>query len=220
MGDEGRFVHHELRTTDPKAAGRFYGELLGWQVIEHPFGVTFRAGDWAVAGASPVKPGIPPHWTGFVKVGDVDAVAKAAEDAGGIVTAPPMDVPALGRLSVVLDAQRAVVGFVSEGRVPSGGTVPYFGWNELHTPDVPGAAAFYRATAGWEQRAGTFLDADGGAVAKIRATAPGPPAYWLPYLSVGEVAPVVARAVELGATVDADGLIRDPQGAVVALRER
>jgi predicted enzyme related to lactoylglutathione lyase len=209
------FVHYELRTTDPAAAARFYGALLGWQAVTYPGGAAFRAGEATLGGASRTNPGVPPHWTGFIKVADVDAAAGAAAGAGGIVTASPVDIPGFGRLSVALDPQRAVVGFVDAGDPPSGVPAPYLGGNDLHTPDVDEAAAFYRATVGWTRDGARFVDADGVAVAGIRPGATA--AAWLPYLIVDAVEPLAARAAELGGAVDG-AVLRDPQGAVLALR--
>jgi predicted enzyme related to lactoylglutathione lyase len=152
------FVHYELRTTDPGAAARFYGDLLGWEVVTYPGGAAFRSGDVALGGASRTNPGVPPHWTGFIRVSDVDGAASAAASAGGTVTAPPVDIPGFGRLAVVLDAQRAVVGFTDGGSPQSGVAGPHFGWIELRTPDAAAAAAFYGAArgagrcAGWRGR--------------------------------------------------------------------
>jgi len=208
------FVHYELRTTDPGAAARFYSDLLGWEVVTYPGGAAFRSADVALGGVSRTNPGVPPHWTGFIRVSDVDGAASAAASAGGIVTAPPVDIPGFGRLSVVLDAQRAVVGFVSAGAAPAQLAVPHIGAIELHTPDVATAAAFYGAVVGWTLGPDGFLGPDGAPVAGIRVSEA---ASWLPQLFVPAVEPVATRAAALGGAVE-DGVLRDPQGAVLALR--
>ena len=64
-------------------AARFYGDLLGWEVVTYPGGAAFRSGDVALGGASRTNPGVPPHWTGFIRVSDVDSAASAAASAGG-----------------------------------------------------------------------------------------------------------------------------------------
>jgi predicted enzyme related to lactoylglutathione lyase len=208
------FVHYELRTTDPGAAARFYGDLLGWEVVTYPGGAAFRSGDVALGGASRTNPGVPPHWTGFIRVSDVDGAASAAASAGGIVTAPPVDIPGFGRLSVVLDAQRAVVGLTDGGSPPPGVAGPHVGWIELHTPDVEAAAAFYGAVVGWTVGSNGFVDRDGTFVAGIRVA---DSASWLPHLFVPAGEPLAERAAALGGSVDG-GVLRDPQGAVLALR--
>ena len=66
----GRFVWHELLTTDPKSAGVFFSKTIGWKT--QPFGADqsytlFVAGDRQIAGLMALpedarKMGAPPSW--------------------------------------------------------------------------------------------------------------------------------------------------------------
>ncbi len=104
----GRVVWRELMTQDPEKAKAFYAELFGWQYQAVEMGMgpynMVKAGDKMVGGLmkSPT-PEAPSAWISVVSVEDVDAVAKATTENGGKVLAPPMDIPNVGRFSVLQD---------------------------------------------------------------------------------------------------------------------
>ncbi len=54
-------------------------------------------------------PDVPPHWLAYVAVSDVDATTKQAASLGGKVLVPSMDIPNVGRFSVIQDPTGAVV---------------------------------------------------------------------------------------------------------------
>jgi uncharacterized protein len=238
MANDGRFVWHELRVPDPAAAARFYGELLGWSADAVPTGVTFRVADVPLGGASNVKPGIPSHWTPFVAVADVDAVARGAAAAGGIVTSgEPADVPGVGRLAPILDPHKAIFAVLRPliEPVPSR-EVGAFVWARLRTPDVESSARFYEQVIGWsatlspDGSAAVFDLADGTRVAEVLPATPEDPFGWLPFVRVGDLEEGRDRAAALGAAVPGAwvevpggrgrfSIIRDPQGAAIALLE-
>ncbi len=108
----GVFVWDELLTTDPEAAARFYGDLLGWKVARHDMG---GQGYWlADEGARmcgmvqlPVGAAAPPNWLPYIGSADPDASAARAEELGGKVFAPPQDIPGVGRFAVLADPNGA-----------------------------------------------------------------------------------------------------------------
>ena len=51
---------------------------------------------------------VPPNWTVYFGVDDVDAVAKKAESLGGSTVMPPMDIPEVGRVAGLQDPQGAM----------------------------------------------------------------------------------------------------------------
>jgi predicted enzyme related to lactoylglutathione lyase len=59
-----------------------------------------------------LPPGVPPHWTAYITVTDVDAVAKKAQEMGGTALVPPTDIPTVGRFCVLKDPQGAVLAFI------------------------------------------------------------------------------------------------------------
>jgi len=232
----GRFVWHELMTTDAPAAARFYADVVGWSARDSGMpGVEYtllHAGDRQVAGLMAMTPaakagGAPPGWSGYVEVADVDAAAAKAVSLGGSVCMPPMDIPGVGRFAVVADPQGAVIAlFHGMGEVPpappmTDGTV---GWNELLAADAPAVWPFYEAMFGWTRDQaldmgpmGTYqLFAAAGVVCGGMMTKPAhiPAPFWGYYFAVPDIDAAQARALAGGGTL-LNGPMEVPGGAWV-----
>ena len=116
----GAFSWMELMTTDPKAAERFYSQLLGWELEANAMGhagyTVVKAGGQAIGGImqmpKEVPAGVPPHWGGYVTVADVDATVKKAQSLGGKVHVQPREIPKVGRFAVLADPQGAVFSVI------------------------------------------------------------------------------------------------------------
>jgi predicted enzyme related to lactoylglutathione lyase len=52
--------------------------------------------------------GTPAHWNVYFNVEDVDASVTKAQELGGAAVVPAMDVPGVGRMSMVADPQGAM----------------------------------------------------------------------------------------------------------------
>lgn len=119
----GRFVWYELMTTDPVAAERFCARVVGWTAADAGMpGIKYKllsAGGHPIAGLMALPPeagGMPPCWTGYVAVEDVDAKATEIAVAGGRVLRPADDIPGVGRFAVVADPQGAMFALVAPRR--------------------------------------------------------------------------------------------------------
>jgi predicted enzyme related to lactoylglutathione lyase len=118
----GRFGWNELATTDPAAARKFFGGLLGWSYDEMPMPggggsyVIAKAGGQRVAGMFKMTgddfKGVPPHWMGYITVANVDALAKKAPSLGGKLMMPPTDIPNVGRFCIINDPTGATVALM------------------------------------------------------------------------------------------------------------
>src|SRR3984893_10377923 len=80
--------------------------------------------------------GVPPCWSGYVGVEDVDADAKRVIAAGGAIQRPPTDIPSVGRFAVVSDPGGAVFLLfkpnTEEGPKSVAPMTPgHIGWHEL-----------------------------------------------------------------------------------------
>lgn len=161
----GKFIWAELMTPDVEDAGRFYSHVVGWNVTDFPSPdmdyKIFEANGRGVGGMMALadehkSAGIPPNWTRYVAVDDVDASAKLFEEKGGKIMRPPQDIPEVGRFSVVADPFGAVLCIMTP-RPMDAGSMPedggdmngHVGWNELFTDDVDRAVAFYGDVFGW-----------------------------------------------------------------------
>ncbi|MCL4755123.1 MAG: VOC family protein [Myxococcales bacterium] len=105
----GTFVHHELNTSDPTAAKKFYNGLFGWtfQDMKMPDGSVysmFTTGDNEGGGIQKhPMPGAPNAWLQYVGVASVkQAMAKAAK-LGAKVIVDFMPVPGHGAFGVFAD---------------------------------------------------------------------------------------------------------------------
>ena len=155
---KGKFTWYELMTSDTKAAGKFYSDVVGWTTQEMPAYdgppyTTFNLGNVGIAGMLT----IPGHvaWVGYISVDDVDAHIEKIVQAGGKLLRPATDVPGMLRFAVMSDPQgAAIVVFTPNPNMPSPerpapptpGTI---GWHELYTTDIDAGFDFYSKLFGW-----------------------------------------------------------------------
>lgn len=215
----GRFVYHDLMTTDPAAARPFYAALLGWACVPREVG-DFEYTDVRAAGARfggmvplDASHGLPSHWASYVAVDDVAAACARAEAAGGRVCVPPHDVPGgAGQFAVLNDpagAMLSVVRFAEPFATPPNDAAGGAWWHELFSTDPERSAAFLAAVFGWSAAPPTtlpsgttyrILSADGETVCGVMRTPRemGDASWWQLYVTVPDVDAAVARAAELG----------------------
>jgi predicted enzyme related to lactoylglutathione lyase len=121
MKTHGAFSWNELITSDPAAAKKFYGELLGWNYRDMdmgPGGVysVVSVGGKDIAGIMATPPqaaGMPPAWGAYITVDNVDATAKKAEALGAKIMLPPQDIPMVGRFCWLSDPQGAPIAIIT-----------------------------------------------------------------------------------------------------------
>jgi predicted enzyme related to lactoylglutathione lyase len=123
----GDFSWCELLTYDVDGAKKFYTELLGWKIEDHPTGectgtyTILRTNGRPVGGLmkmpSVVPAGTPPHWGTYVTVDDVDAVAARVQELGGKILVPPSNSPD-ARFCIFQDPQGAVLSIISYSKKP------------------------------------------------------------------------------------------------------
>lgn len=110
------FVWHECNVPDAAAAKDFYSGLMGWTWSEMDMGEMgtyhmFANSDGTSVGGLMSTAGmpheVPPHWAIYIAVDDVDAKVAKAEELGGAVVVPAMDVPTIGRMALLHDPQGA-----------------------------------------------------------------------------------------------------------------
>ena len=243
----GRFVWHELLTTDTAAASAFYPKVVPWrtQPSSMPGYTIWMAGQSQVGGlmALPADAaGSPPHWLIYVGTPNVDATAEHAQRLGARVVKAAADIPNVGRFAVLTDPQGATFALYTPG--PTGGGTPapspgVFSWHELATTDVAGALRFYGELFGWTKGSGHDMGAMGvyqiferfgsmvGGMCNVQG--PATPPSWLSYVQVVDSSRAVAAAKAAGGRllhgpVEVPGgswiaLFMDPQGGAFAVQE-
>jgi predicted enzyme related to lactoylglutathione lyase len=229
---EGSFIWYELMTTDPDGAKSFYDKVIGWNIASQS---DAKAGDMdyrhiarsdgGSAGGvlALTKPmldgGARPGWFCYFYVKDVDAAAAAITGDGGKVMMPPTSLPGVGRMAMLTDPQ-GVLFYIMTPEPPPGRedmssdvydrhAAQRVSWNELASPDLEGAKAFYSKHFNFEFNdsmpmgpMGDYCFIDHGALKGIGAIMQqqdkSHPAMWLFYFRV----PSIAAAK---ATIEANG---------------
>jgi predicted enzyme related to lactoylglutathione lyase len=218
----GRFVWHEIATSDPAKAVAFYTGLFGWTSSEMDMGpagkyTMFNNGAAGVAGIQPIGAGdpTPPHWQAYCTVNDVDAATARAQSKGGTVLVPPMDIPTVGRFSAVADPQGAVLMPFKpsgpEGGPPGMPAPGSFCWDELLTSDPEAATKFYPDIYGWTVAPPRDMGAMGNYWVLLSGEnmrggimglpMPGIPPHWATHVAVAHLEESLAKAESLGASV-------------------
>jgi predicted enzyme related to lactoylglutathione lyase len=244
---KGRFIWHELVTSDTKSAAAFYSSVarLKTQPAPSDAGYTMFLGSGQPMGGllDTATMGGSSRWLSFIVTTDVDETARQTESLHGAIVKAPMDIPSGGRAAILQDPQGAVFAVWSSNKptqqppdVPLGG----MSWHELATTDHAAAFSFYQRLFGWHTTSSMDMGPQGeyrmfgpagakepfGGMYTKAAGSPGGP-NWLPYIKVADARPATATAKKSGAQilhgpapVPGGGWITmgiDPQGAMFAV---
>lgn len=240
----GTFCWADLGTTDADAAKAFYTSVFGWDAVDAPAGdagtyTTFKLDGRDVAALYEMgeeeRSTLTPHWSSYVAVEDVDALAPRVLELGGEVLAHPFDVMTAGRMTALRDPTGATVHLwqpreqVGAGRVNDPGCMV---WNELATPDPARARDFFGELLGWvvePEESGYGVIKSGGRLnGGIRPPQDGEPTHWLVYFTAASVNDAVKAIKQAGGSVITGPMdtpvgrvaaVSDPQGAAFAIFE-
>jgi predicted enzyme related to lactoylglutathione lyase len=252
----GDFIWYELITPDPVGAKAFYDAVVGWTIEPQPSGeMDYRMisrSDGKMAGGvmrltdEMASHGARPIWLGYINVDDVDATVASIEQAGGKALLAAFDIPNIGRIAMVTDAQGAPF-YVMKPIPPAGqekqasdvfspDQPQRVSWNELSTSDPAAARKFYGEQFGWgsdefmdmgEMGEYRFLDHHGVRLGALCGVSQGQQPKWRYYFRVPSVSAAKATAEQNGGAIHmgphqvptGDYIIigSDPQGAEFAL---
>jgi predicted enzyme related to lactoylglutathione lyase len=252
----GSFIWYELMTPDPDGAAAFYGPIVGWKIEGHsPPGAAMdyrmlARDDGGYAGGvlkliEPMRAGgARPCWLGYFYVTDVDAAVAAIVADGGKALMPAVDLD-VGRIAMVTDPQ-GVPHYVMTPKPPAGAPADArsdvydrmapqrVAWNELYSPDLEAAKAFYARHYHFEFNDSMpmgpmgdycFIDHGGQQIGAMMQKPPEAPAgMWNFYIRVSEIGRAAAQVKELGGQAFGDPMEvpggewivngTDPQGAI------
>jgi len=114
------FSWTELATRDMNAAKAFYPKVFGWTPKGNPMPDGSEYVEWQLNGrsiaggmqmGSQFPPEVPPHWLVYFTVNDTDDTVKRAQEMGGRVLAPAMDIPQ-GRFAVLANPEGAAFAVI------------------------------------------------------------------------------------------------------------
>lgn len=165
LGTHPRFIWYDLMTSDANAAVRFYGDVVGWEISGQPdpdtSGMDYRmivrddggnAGGVLQLNQDVLSHGAKSTWVAYLDVPDVDAAVKVIISDGGRLLMPKMTLP-VGDIALVSDpmnsplyVMRPVPPSVQSDAVSDVFSVDkpqHVRWNELCSPDLDRAMAFY-----------------------------------------------------------------------------
>ncbi len=240
----------ELSTSDEEGALTFYTGLFGWADHAEPMPAESGGGAYHmpqidgdnIIGLSKQQPaeaaqGIPPHFSVYLAVDDVDATVAEVEGAGGRVLMPSMDVMDAGRMAFITDPTGAPVGLWQAKQHQGFGRFGEVGavcWAELITTDPDAASAFFSKIVGVTAetmnmgdqpytllKAGDAPNEASGLMAKNEMMG-NMPNTWVVYFEVTDADACAASAKGLGATIVQEpfdtpagriAIVQDPQGA-------
>ncbi|MFO1426020.1 MAG: VOC family protein [Steroidobacteraceae bacterium] len=168
----GSFIWYELMTSDSDSAARFYAGVVGWKISDRPdpqaggmdYRHILRSDGGSAGGVLKLTPdmlahGARPAWVGYLHVADVDAAVRAIAADGGRVLMPRMDLP-VGAMAMVTDPMGTP--FYVMAPIPPPGkpearsdvfdpaAAQRVRWNELASPDLARAKAFYARHFGFQ----------------------------------------------------------------------
>lgn len=213
----------DLLTSNPEKSQEFYSALFGWTYAAgdaEKYGgyITASKDGKMVAGImnNAGTSGSSDVWTTYLRVDDIEAVAKSAAAHGGQVYMPPMDVPEQGKMALLGDAGGAAVGIWEFGGHTGYQVVAEAGtpaWHELFTRDFARTVKFYEDVFGWDTAVvgdtdefryttlGAGDDSKAGIMDASSFLPSGAPASWHVYFAVQNADAIIEQALSLGGAV-------------------
>jgi len=232
----GRFIWHELMTTDTDAAGAFYSRVMPWKTQPSGMpGYTLWVMGKARAGGLMALPeqGSGPHWLTYIGTPSVDSTLEGVQRLGGKVIKGGTDIPNVGRYAVVSDPQGVpfalytpAPGSADGANMGGGAALGAYSWHELATTDVNAAVAFYTELFGWEKGPTHPMGGDVGDYQLItqggqqiggmyKSSPAAMPPSWLTYVNVADI-DKAANAVKGGGGRILNGPMQVPGGSWIA----
>lgn len=216
----------ELASRDPEASAAFHAAVFGWTRSSMDLGSMgayhfFRNATGTVAAMRNLSPdeaaaGIPPAWTIYFAVTDLDHAVAQVPALGGRILLGPHEVPGQGRMLVVADPSGATCCLWQPASGASGDFTMMepnaVGWVELATRDSVSATTFYRELLGWNWQRSAMpgpvpydeIVIDGthyGGMMQMTAEWGDLPSHWSIYLVVTDLDAALARSEAHGGKV-------------------
>ncbi|NMM47913.1 VOC family protein [Marinigracilibium pacificum] len=242
----GQFVWHDLATSNPTAAMKFYGEVFGWEFEtlgsgDNLYHVIKNNGK-AIGGIFQLAPkyGDRSEWVGSISVQNLDAALKFNEASGGKTIFDTAEFDGRGSTALIQDPQGAIVALLkSSTGDPASESVMNNSWlwNELWTTNLEGSLNFYKGLVLYETeevkqgKAPYFIFSKNGT--KLSGAIKNPieegRTAWMPYIKVADVDQAASKAEAAGAYIVMNpnqgirngtvAVLIDPVGAQLTIQE-
>lgn len=222
----GRFLWHELMTTDVASAKKFYGTVVGWTAETDKDAVPgyeiWKMGDRMTGGLMTLPEearamDVPPHWMLYIGSDDPKATIAQALDAGAETIRPLEKLPDGLSFALLRDPQGGYFSVMHsemhstyEEDPDAPAEIGDFSWHELGTSDYEAAWKFYHDLFGWklgedvDMKPGiyrTFMASThtGGGMYTVSPEM-GPPA-WMGYIRVKNLDESLQHCKDLGGKI-------------------
>jgi len=245
----GEFCWIDLMAHDMEGAADFYPKLFGWSCNRMdteggPPYAQFELDGKSVCGLGQMpddmkSQGIPPIWSSYINVDDIEATLAKVTELGGQITMPLMKVLEAGHMAFIQDPSGGNVALWQKGYHFGAQSVNDTGcwcWNELATRDAAKAKDFFAQLFGWEYEAAPDSPSEyymikcqgrdaGGIIVMDEKWGDMPPA-WTVYFTVDDADACCAKMEQLGGKVIMPAfdigvgrmaVIADPQGAAFSI---
>jgi predicted enzyme related to lactoylglutathione lyase len=115
-------IHFEFGGPDGAGLADFYGRLFGWEV--QPSGPEYwllsPGGGSLAGGVLQTSGGIPPYFTIYVAVDDLEQAMAQAEGLGASAIVQPTTVPGVGTFAMFRDPAGNMVGMMVQNAAAAG----------------------------------------------------------------------------------------------------
>jgi predicted enzyme related to lactoylglutathione lyase len=107
-------VHFEFTSTNLPRLKTFYSSLFGWELNDEQmpgYTLVSTGGEGGIGGGMMAATGeVPPYFTMYVQVPDLQASLDQAVSLGGQVAVPPTEIPGHGAFAMFIDPDGNPVG--------------------------------------------------------------------------------------------------------------
>ncbi len=237
----GKFVWHDLVTSDVATTKAFYGQLFNWTFEQRGRYTIVSLNDKRIGGILDIQPVTPERhaarWISSLSVSDVDQAVSVVLANGGKIHKGPENIRDRGRVALVSDPQGAQLSLIhakkgdpKDGQIAEGSWL----WHELWTNNPDSSVNFYQELAGYstieELDSYLILKAGDKWRAGIRNLFnQALEQRWVPIIKANDVKAISTLAKQLGGKViiesenpdyaDQVALLADPSGALFMIQE-
>jgi len=237
----GKFVWHDLVTSDVATTKTFYGQLLNWTFEQRGRYTIVKLNHKRIGGIIDIQPkSLERHaarWIASLSVPDVDQATGVVLANGGKIHKGPEQIKGRGLVALVSDPHGAKFALIrTEKGDPSDGPIEEGSWlwHELWTSKPSDSADFYKELAGYStvEQLGSYwiLKSDNKWRAGIRNLFnEALEQRWVPVIKVNDVKAISTLAEQLGGkvliepetpdVVEQVALLADPSGALFMIQE-
>ena len=132
MPKHGEFCWTEIAINDLEACKSFYKNVFGWELkVSNAASENFEyqefsanSGSYPMGGMYQISEEMfgeyppPPHFLNYVSVDNVDETTSKAYDLGAKIIKEPLEVPNVGKMSIIQDPAGGMIAFITLGGQP------------------------------------------------------------------------------------------------------